>query len=135
MNKKRVNEWIPRAKEALEKAGIAENNTIDKTFRGQISSFGAAITMGSLTAAVAFFSQKGSSQTDRHNLLLALDYIIHDRTECRKKEEVSKILDDVLGTPQAGMHSLTAAYIDASIALKLAMNYFDMTKKDGAGNA
>lgn len=135
MNKKRVNEWIPRAKVALEKAGIAKNNAVDKTFRGQISSFGAAVTMGSLVAAVAFFSQKGSSLTDRHNLLLALDYIIHNRTECRKKEEISLILDEVLDTPQADMHTLTELYIDASIALKLAMNYFDMSKKDGAGNA
>ena len=46
MNKKIVNEEIGLAYDALAAIGIAnEAGEIDKTFRGQISTFGAAISM------------------------------------------------------------------------------------------
>lgn len=131
MNKKRVNEWIPRAKDALVKAGVAEDNKINSTFRGQISSFGAAVTMGSLTAAVAFFSQNGNATTERRNLIRALDYVIHDRTEC---QDVKAVFESVCRASEKELRYLADAYIDASIALKLAMNFFDMGKKDGEDN-
>ena len=48
MNKKQVNEWIPSAKKAVEEYGIAKNGMVDNKFRGYISSFGAAVILGSL---------------------------------------------------------------------------------------
>ena len=54
MNKKQVNDWILPAQKAIIECGIAENGKVDSAFRGQISSFGAAVVMGSLKSAVAF---------------------------------------------------------------------------------
>ena len=42
MNKNTVNQEIHIAYETLEEVGIASNGKINKTYRGQISSFGAA---------------------------------------------------------------------------------------------
>ena len=64
-------EMIARAISVLDTAGIVKKDKnpeklyIEKAFRGQISSFGAAVEMGSLLSAVAFFSSQGSSPTDR----------------------------------------------------------------------
>ena len=59
MNKKQVNDWILPAQKAIIECGIAENGKVDSAFRGQISSFGAAVVMGSLKSAVAFFADDG----------------------------------------------------------------------------
>ena len=76
MNKKRVNDWIAPACKALEDVGIAVGGKIDPKFRGQISSFGAAVVMGSLRSAVAFFAQQGGAQVRRDLLLSAMYHII-----------------------------------------------------------
>lgn len=62
MNKNVVARQIPLAYKELETSGIVvkkdEYKLIPKGYRGQISAFGAAVTMGSLIPAVAFFSKK-----------------------------------------------------------------------------
>ena len=121
MNKKRVNDWIPVAKQALMKFEIADKNgKIIKTYRGQISTFGAAVTMGSLPAAVAFFSEKNKSTVERDKLIKAAYY-------CITEEEASAedILDKVCRNP----NEYREKFIDASIALKLAMNFFELVKE------
>jgi len=66
MNKTRVNDGILYGKEAIEKFEISDKNKeVLRTFRGQISTFGAAVTMGSLKSAVAFFAAQGNSDVDR----------------------------------------------------------------------
>ena len=122
MNKQRVNDWIAPAAEALEKSGIAENGKVDPKFRGQISTFGAAVTMGSLKAAPAFFSKQGSAAVPRELLLKAMFYVISGETA-----EPNKVFayicdhDDVHTRDQ---------FVDAAIALKLAMNLYDMGKEE-----
>jgi len=76
MNKKRIDNWILIAKEALNEIGIAQDGTINKNFRGQISSFGAAVVMGSLKSAVAFFVEQGQAEVDRSKLIQAMYYCI-----------------------------------------------------------
>ena len=53
MDKNRINQLLPIAVEVIEKE-LTE--PIPNEFRGYIASFGAAITMGSLPAAVAYYS-------------------------------------------------------------------------------
>ena len=48
MNKAIINDEIVIAYDVLKKSEIVENGKIKKTWRGQISTFGAAVTMGSL---------------------------------------------------------------------------------------
>lgn len=128
MNKKRVDQWIPKAKEALEAVGIAEKGKISKGFRGQIASFGAAVVMGSFKSAVAFFSKNGGSKTEREKLVEAMYFVIKG-----EKKEASAILDEIC-KPSA--NDWKSDFIDASIAIKLAMNFFELTTKEGdASNA
>ena len=118
MNKKRVNGWIIVAKEALIKAGIVQDGKINKSFRGQISSFGAATVMGSLKSAIAFFIEQGGAAVAREKLVQAMYYIIS-----REKKEPKKILEIVC---MSESKELKEKFIDAAIALKLAMNFFEL---------
>ena len=74
MNKNLINHEIQAAYDALRESKIVDENdgSIKKTYRGQISSFGAAITMGSLISSVAFFSADGGSEVERSKLMKAI---------------------------------------------------------------
>ncbi len=80
MNKRMVDSWLSIAYNAIEKCGISEIQNgvrcIQRTYRSQISNFGAAVTMGSIKSAVAFFSQQGKAVADRPKLLQAMYFII-----------------------------------------------------------
>ena len=123
MNKKRVDSWLERAYEAIIKSGIADKNLkVNKTFRGHISSFGAALVTGSFKSALAFFLEQGGAYIERNKLISAMDYVINsEKTEVDKAkivfENVCKCND---------LKDMKAKFIDASIAIKLAMNLFDL---------
>ena len=137
MNKKRVNDMLLTAKEALKDCEIVDrNDKIDATFRNQISSFGAAVVMGSLPAAVAFFSAKNNSSTDRQNLMKAIYYCIKvfespiEQKATAKKEASGKTARDVLEyVCRNYSYELKEKVIDASIAIKLAMNFYELDPK------
>ena len=133
MNKKRVDQWVGTARDALIYCGIAKNGKIDKNFRSQISAFGAAVIMGSFKAAVAFYSKQGNADTDRSALLKAIYYIINGKEAYNNlhghhKTPGELIFDSVCAADD--LDAMQAAYLDASIALKLAMNFFDMGQDD-----
>lgn len=122
MNKKRVDEYLPKAVDAIRKCGISNSNgDITKTFRGNISSFGAAVTMGSFKAAVAFFSQKNKSTIDRNKLIEAMWFVVKD-----EKDDAEKICEKILFMSGAALDELRTEFLDASIAIKLAMNVFNL---------
>lgn len=123
MNTKRVNEWILPAKNALETLGIAKDGKVDKTFRGQISSFGAAVVMGSFRSAVAFFAEQGGASVARENLIKAMYLVITG-----EEKEPKDILRVVCETKENELKELKEKFIDASVALKLAMNFFELIK-------
>ncbi len=129
MNKKRVNQWILPAKEALITTGIydKEKQSIDKTYRGQIASFGAAVIMGSFKAAVAFFAVQGGASVEREKLIQAMYMIVNNHQETTKPD---KILENICEMDDRKLEETKAAFIDASIALKLAMNFFKLDKKE-----
>jgi len=138
MSIQRVNDWIVYGKEALNELGIAENGKIDKTFRSQISSFGAAVSIGNLKSAVAFFSKQAGASVPRENLLRAIWFVLK-RSEGVEKEEIlckpdgteeskhsiqtDKIFDYVCANDSV---TLKKEFLDASVAIKLAMNLFDL---------
>lgn len=145
MNKKDVNEKIDYAYRALTECKIAENNKIVKTFRGQISSFGAAVEMGSLKPAILFFSEQGGSSVKRTNLMDAIHYILIqcDKEKSRmqsSKEKVSNVKEpnsseslyqyiknkEAKGVPE---YRLKEDVLSAAIAIKLAMNLFELTRE------
>ncbi len=122
MNKNRVNNWLLPAREAIVKCGISKDGkAVNKTFRGQISSFGAAVVMGSLQSAVAFFADKGGASVQRDKLIEALYFIINDG---EKKSAV-----EVFSWLSESKEDLKDQFEDASIALKLALNFFELTEE------
>ena len=119
MNKKRVNEWILPAKKAIEDNGILEKGVVKKTYRGQIATFGAAVVMGSLKSAIAFFAEHNKSSVDRPKLIKAMYQII----ENKKAETTQEIFQYVCDNYS---YELVEKFTDASIALKLAFNFFEL---------
>lgn len=120
MNKAVINREVVYAYEALKEAGIAEGNKIAKTWRGQISTFGAAVTMGSLLPAVAFFSSQGGADVERQHLMEAILYIL--KKENTKMQNCETLFDYV----KVQGNSCREEVINAAIALKLAMNLYEL---------
>ena len=129
-------EMIARAISVLDTAGIVKKDKnpeklyIEKAFRGQISSFGAAVEMGSLLSAVAFFSSQGSSPTDRTKLMEAI-YLLLTGNEKKDIKENETLLRYVAQNPNN--QKLKREVIDAAVAIKLAMNAYELrdVKKGG----
>lgn len=123
-------EMIIKAIPILKNTGIVKKDEktgeeyILRSFRGQISSFGAAVEMGSLLSAVAFFSNKGGSETDRPKLMQAIYMLITNTIEnCDEKALLLYVAAN--NTP-----TLKRNVIDAAVALKLAMNAYELRDKD-----
>ena len=135
MSVKQINEWIGFAQEALIKCKIAnEKKEIEKNFRGQISSFGAAISMGNLKSAIAFFAQQKSADVPREKLLFAICYVLQRGVNnlAEKDIDMDKIKDASAIFTYVCQHdrdsiALKNKFLDASVALKLAMNLFTLT--------
>ena len=139
MNKKQVEIYLPLAIKALtdESRGACEirtkvkekdsgeekwTNQIQKTYRGQISAFGAAIVMGSFKSAVAFFSEDGGGKVKRSELLRAMYWIVH-----QEWKKVDLIFREIAALAEPKLSQEKDAFINASLALKLAMNAFELT--------
>lgn len=137
MNKQRVNDYLTPAVNALIECKIAveENKSyqILKTYRANISGFGAAVAMGSFKAAVAFYSSdarsKNESQKDdkvyRSRLIQAMDMIVEEKEKPKDAKDICKKILQKNST-DGTLDELCEKYLDASIALKLAMNSFDL---------
>lgn len=129
MNKSVINSEIGYAYDALQKSGIAsEDKKINKAYRGQISTFGAAVQMGSLKAAIAFFMKdasadsKNSQEVHRSKLLEAILLILKEKD--KKNENYETLYDYVCAKNE---EICREEIINASIALKLAMNLYVLT--------
>ncbi|MGL4607983.1 MAG: hypothetical protein ACRCU3_11020 [Eubacteriaceae bacterium] len=126
MDKKKVEDYLEKAylvlRETYELDGLVsfkfcdEKGTIKKAFRSQISSFGAAVQMGSLKTAVAFFSKKGNSEVRRDALMIAIYRII-----------VPEGREELFSFVNANNNFETKEKIlSAAVALKLAMNLYHL---------
>ena len=126
MNKKRVDSLILPAITVLKNLKIADaNGKIDSTFRSQISAFGASVIMGSFKSAIAFYAKKGNSDVDRELLIRAMYCLVSgcENTNVSGEDIFNQICD-----PQTNLAQIQEDYINASTALKLAMNFFDLGK-------
>lgn len=134
MNKKLVDQLLPAAVDTLSTCGIAKGGKIDKNFRGQISSFGAAVSYGSLLAAAAFFNQQAGAKNDRSLLMEAINKLLKDKVG---GYTVGKTLfDTIRSTPADRQRKLKEDVLSCAVALKLGMNLYTLTDSDqnqGAG--
>lgn len=117
MNKKRIDSLLPKAYDILSELNISENGIIKNAYRSQICAFGAAITMGSLLSAVAFFSQKGNCSVDRHKLMSAIKKL--------SGFDGSSLFEYVKNNNTPATKQLV---LESAIALKLAMNLYTIEK-------
>lgn len=136
MNKKEINRLLPTAYDVLKRTGIADNkNQIVKTYRGYISTFGAAVSGGSLLAAIAFFTDQGDADCDRTKLMEALHQLVKpERPNGGGQDFFSFIRGQIQqgGQINAQMEAVWKENtINAAIALKLAMNLYTLVKDEG----
>ena len=129
MNKRRVEQLIGPAMDALNEpeCGIQNKTETGKFtgeiadgFRGQISSFGAAVTMGSFKAAAAFFSkdaEKSQADVSRDELLRVM-YRISSFGGTWK--EAKTIAREIYALDESAQRQWK------EIALKLALNAFTL---------
>lgn len=136
VNKKRIDNNIGKAYDILksEKVAIAKNGQISKGYRSQISSFGAAISSGSLLAAIAFFSDKGNAQVERQNLMQAIMELIKANHKDVKEDSLF-VYVRARQSSESEMAKLKEEILDYTIAIKLAMNLYVLTadKKKESG--
>lgn len=138
-NKRKIDEYIPKAIDALnsvhnnENKKIVENGKINKTFSGQIATFAVAVSTSSLLSAVAFFSDNGSSSVERSLLMDVIYEVIENR-----KAENGGLLKYVKDKYEKSKNRL--AYnrvkediLNAAIALKLAMNFYELIDDSDKG--
>lgn len=140
MNKNEINRLLSVAYDVLKQTEIAnEKNQIKKTYRGYISTFGAAVSGGSLLAAIAFYSEQGSADLDRPKLMKALYMLTSGSDEDPKKMESDvffryireKILKENTTDTDVYKEAIwKEKTINAAIALKLAMNLYQLEKDE-----
>lgn len=123
MNKALVDSLLPEAIFALENKVVKENGKIDKGLRGQIASFGAAVSAGSLLAAAAFFNEQNNAETERHKLMEAINLMLERRKLVPK---TGKTLFDTIHANQQD-RTVKEKVLCCAVALKLAMNLFELT--------
>lgn len=119
MNKNRINNWILPAQEAIKDNGMVEHGVVNKTYRGQVSTFGASVIMGSLKSAIAFFSDADKASVDRTKLIKAM-YQIITGTKNAEPSEIFKYVCD------HDDYTTEEKFTDASIAIKLALNFYKL---------
>ena len=124
MSKKRINDWIAPAVQILANTDIAVNGKVDSGYRTQISSFGAAVVMGSLAASAASFSQRGRAKVDRSKLLTAMYCLVAETEKIENPEMVLRYICNH-DTPET-----RSRFMDAAVALKLAMNFYDLGQEE-----
>ncbi len=132
MNKQRIDTMITTAYKVLGSTGIAVNGKIPKGFRGQTATFGAAVTTGTLLSAILFFSQKGNAAVDRTKLMDAI-YEILKQVNPGATGDAGNLyrfaVKEINSTK--GDTAVKELILDAAIALKLAMNLYEL---DESGN-
>ena len=137
MNKKVIERMLPEALSALQKAPrpytlLNSRGAIPKSYRAAISSFGAAVTMGSFRAAVAFFSKdadQGKSGISRSRLLSLMYYLYSQSKGEAVWLEPAQVCEEVISChDDEKVREMEHLFLHASVALKLAMNAFELSR-------
>lgn len=121
MNKKVINDEIAIAYDAIRAVGIANvKGEVKKTFRGQVTSFGASVLMGSLLPSIAFFSDSEKSSVNRELILEAIFLILQKQGKVRTNEK--DLFEYAKNNPKESKEEI----LNAATALKLAMNLYHL---------
>lgn len=127
MNKIAIDRNLPYAYKAIIDTEISKDGKVNKSYRGQISTLGAAITMGSIKSAICFFSEKANnnSDVDRSKLLKAISYVLKNSEDTREQYKKVDDFKVYILNSDLDIEALKEDIINAAIAIKLAMNLFE----------
>lgn len=137
MKKQTIEKVLPTALEALQspECKICNNGSIPRAYRSQISAFGSAVTMGSFRAAVAFYSEDVEGRgVSRSELIRAIYYVAHKSDalgDVRQEDcwlDAKDVVKKVLNLNERDVRAERDRFLHAAVALKLAMNAFNLTK-------
>lgn len=129
MNRILIEKYIPLAYKALENnTEICDNGKISGTLKGNIASFGAAIQMGNLLSATAFFSQQGGAQEKRYELLNVICEILKENEDMPR--DCATLFDYICDMDKREMAKTKRLVVSAAVAVKLAMNLFEEKKTE-----
>ena len=129
MRNRRREQLLPIAYEKLN--SIANDGKIDSGLRSQISAFGVAIKNSSLIEAVACYSKQGNARTPRQDLLVVIYKILIEARLIsveQGRDLKSVVLSTLDNSDQLAL--LREQIIDASVAIKLAMNFYILERED-----
>lgn len=133
MAKNRINRYLSIAYDAVKNSELIKDDKLQGNYKAQITSFGAAVSMGSLLSAIAFFSDKGSSDLKRQELMKLIYYII------RKDEGIEDKYDEIkkyaLFEYAKDNGNVKQEVLDAAIAIKLTLNLFEEDTSKNKGDA
>lgn len=131
MNKTAIDRNLSYAYQGIIDAKISKDGKVNKSYRGQISTLGAAITMGSVKSAICFFSEKANnnSDVDRSKLLDAIYYVLRNSEDTKEKYKDVKNLKSYVLNADSDKEVLKEDIVNAAIAIKLAMNLFEWEAK------
>lgn len=131
MNKQMIEALIPAAYTALEKnKEICREGKIARTFKNNIAAFGAAIQMGNLLSAIAFFSQQGEASKPRQELLKVILDVL--KTEKKVEPNERNLFEYVKGTEDRERAKILI--LNAAVSIKLAMNLFELESESKGGS-
>lgn len=127
MGKLQVEKEIGYAYDAIREAHIPDSHgKVEKAYRSQVSSFGAAIMTSGLRMAVCFYSEKGGAQIDRPKILKAILFVLQkSRTQkYMNYKSLNDAVADIKGIDE--QIKVRNEIIDAATAIKLALNLYEL---------
>lgn len=137
ISNRNIDEFITCAIDILEnEKEIVKNGKIKKGYSSQISTFGSAISTGSLLSGIAYFSKSGDSSVNRSRLMWIIYEILKntnrlsDNLQKEIKNEVPElelynyVKKFTQNKNKTEIIKLKRTIIEVATAIKLAMNYF-----------
>lgn len=137
ISNRNIDEFITCAIDILEnEKEIVKNGKIKKGYSSQISTFGSAISTGSLLSGIAYFSKSGDSSVNRSRLMWIIYEILKNinRLNPNLQKEVKNEVPELelyyyvkkftQNKNKTEIIKLKRTIIEVATAIKLAMNYF-----------
>ena len=137
ISNRNIDEFITCAIDILEnEKEIVKNGKIKKGYSSQISTFGSAISTGSLLSGIAYFSKSGDSSVNRSRLMWIIYEILKNTNRLNPnlhkeiKNEVPElelyyyVKKFTQNKNKTEIIKLKRTIIEVATAIKLAMNYF-----------
>lgn len=135
ISNRNIDEFITCAIDILEnEKEIVKNGKIKKGYSSQISTFGSAISTGSLLSGIAYFSKSGDSSVNRSRLMWIIYEILKNtnRLNPNLQKEIKNEVPELelyyyvkkFTQNKTEIIKLKRTIIEVATAIKLAMNYF-----------